>query len=392
MVGAVLSKTSNYGFNRIRFDMPGWHGLEHDNWTLADALLASIGSIPGSRGIWTNGTPYVVGDRVADPDGGGLYRCAVAHTSAVSGSFADDRAAHMTYWVLITQVPIWAGTWATATNYNAQDIVRHANAYYYCIAAHTSGTFSTDLAAGRWTLVLDLQPAFDAASAAAASASAASGSASAASTSATNAASSASAAASSATSASGSASAAAGSASTAGTQASNASSSASAAAGSASAASGSASAAAGSASTASTQATNAGNSATSASNSATAAGTSATNAANSAAAAATSAADAVKYVSQSESSARQAQARSNIGAPALPTASAGEGQFIVINAPAGNGVVLPAGGTWAYAVFGYAASGTNISNGTNAGVAAGGTTPVAGVVGTIWTGWAWRIA
>lgn len=261
MVGAVLSKTANYGFNRIRFDMPGWHGLEHDNWTLADALLASIGSIPGSRGIWTNGTPYVEGDRVADPDGGGLYRCAVAHTSAVSGSFADDRAAHTTYWTLITQVPVWVGTWLTGINYNPQDIVRQANAYYYCIASHTAGVFANDLAAGRWTLVFDLQDAYDQANAAAASALAAAGSASAASISASNANNSAISAANSASDANNSKNAAATSASNAGTSASNAASSATNASNSATAANNSKNAAAISESNAATSATNANNSA-----------------------------------------------------------------------------------------------------------------------------------
>lgn len=281
MVGAVLSKTTNYGFNRIRFDMPGWHGLEHDNWTLADALLSSIGSVPGSRGIWANGTAYAAGDRVADPDGGGLYRCAVAHTSATSGTFSADRAAHPSYWALITQVPVWVGTWTTATSYSTQDIVRYTNAYYYCVAAHTSGTFATDLAAGKWTLVFNLQDAYDQAAAAAASATAAAGSATAAAGSAT-------AAANSATAASGSASAAATSATNAATSATNSSTYATSSSGSAVAADNSRIAAASSATAAATSATNASTSATNASNSATAASNSATAAAASATAAANS--------------------------------------------------------------------------------------------------------
>lgn len=46
----------------------------------------------------------------------------------------------------------WSGAWATATAYAPSDIVRNAGSSYVCLFAHTSGDFSTDLAAGRWEL------------------------------------------------------------------------------------------------------------------------------------------------------------------------------------------------------------------------------------------------
>jgi hypothetical protein len=57
-------------------------------------------------------------------------------------------------------------TWATATAYRARDAVWRAAddaRLYRCVTAHTGGTFATDLAAGYWTLVVDLQAAQDAA-------------------------------------------------------------------------------------------------------------------------------------------------------------------------------------------------------------------------------------
>ena len=42
------------------------------------------------------------------------------------------------------------GAWVTATAYNLRDIVTKDNATYICAVAHTSGTFSTDLAAVKW--------------------------------------------------------------------------------------------------------------------------------------------------------------------------------------------------------------------------------------------------
>lgn len=60
-------------------------------------------------------------------------------------------------------------TWATATVYRVRDGVWRAAddaRVYRCVVNHTSGTFATDLAAGYWTLVVDLKTAQDAADAA----------------------------------------------------------------------------------------------------------------------------------------------------------------------------------------------------------------------------------
>ena len=42
------------------------------------------------------------------------------------------------------------GTWATATSYAVGVMVLYGSMSYYCTTAHTSGTFSTDLAGGKW--------------------------------------------------------------------------------------------------------------------------------------------------------------------------------------------------------------------------------------------------
>lgn len=46
--------------------------------------------------------------------------------------------------------------WETATAYVVRDGVYQGNNVYRCLVAHTSDTFSTDLAADKWVLVLDL--------------------------------------------------------------------------------------------------------------------------------------------------------------------------------------------------------------------------------------------
>ena len=45
------------------------------------------------------------------------------------------------------------GNWLTATVYAVNDLVTQSNNLYVCIVAHTSGTFASDLAAGKWQLI-----------------------------------------------------------------------------------------------------------------------------------------------------------------------------------------------------------------------------------------------
>lgn len=52
-----------------------------------------------------------------------------------------------------------AVVWTTATAYAADDLVFHNNGIYECATAHTSGTFATDLAAGKWTAIIDYSSA-----------------------------------------------------------------------------------------------------------------------------------------------------------------------------------------------------------------------------------------
>ena len=42
------------------------------------------------------------------------------------------------------------GAWVTATSYAVCDLVRESEVLYFALSAHTSGTFATDLAAGKW--------------------------------------------------------------------------------------------------------------------------------------------------------------------------------------------------------------------------------------------------
>lgn len=45
------------------------------------------------------------------------------------------------------------GAWVTATSYALKDVVTRTGSTYICATAHTAGTFSTDLAAGKWIII-----------------------------------------------------------------------------------------------------------------------------------------------------------------------------------------------------------------------------------------------
>ena len=71
------------------------------------------------------------------------------------------------------QSGVWRGAWATATAYKRFDqvaLVSRGNNVYVCLTDHTSDVFATDLAAGRWQLVIDVRTVSRRARAAASSA------------------------------------------------------------------------------------------------------------------------------------------------------------------------------------------------------------------------------
>lgn len=75
----------------------------------------------------------------------------------------------------------------------------------------------------------------------------------------------------------------------------------------------------------------------------------------------------------------------------FPVTGAGLGEWVLISTSSGAAGVLPAGGTWAYFLLRMNSPSGTINN-FFASVAAGGSTVSAGVAGTIYIGFAWRIA
>jgi hypothetical protein len=52
----------------------------------------------------------------------------------------------------------WNGAWVTGTPYSLYDTVEKDGSGYVCVEAHTSGTWATDLSAGKWELFVEQGP------------------------------------------------------------------------------------------------------------------------------------------------------------------------------------------------------------------------------------------
>lgn len=169
-IGALKRQTKNFLFNIINFNFARWHGYEHENWDLLDAILSVYVTSGGLKGIWKNSTSYAISDRVIDSEDSSLWLNLVSHTSAATPTtFAADRAANPTYWRSITYDPENRGVWAgPGTVYGVNDFVVSGNKYAIAIDDHVSGaTFAGD--AAHWMVLIDLSavvPALEAADAA----------------------------------------------------------------------------------------------------------------------------------------------------------------------------------------------------------------------------------
>jgi len=114
------------------------------------------GLLSGGSVGWTNATAFTAGITAVDTVSGTFWICLISHTSAVGGTFADDRTANPTYWGSSSVAPENRGAWTTATAYVNTDYVTNASGFYCCLVTHTSGVFADDLAAGYWTVLIDL--------------------------------------------------------------------------------------------------------------------------------------------------------------------------------------------------------------------------------------------
>jgi hypothetical protein len=127
-------------------------------WIKSGGVWTFLGVYTGISflGAWNSATAYGINHVVTL--GGSSYICILANT--------NQTPPNATYWSVLSSIgnagptgpvpltPIAA--WLTATNYVTgppASFVSQAGSSYSCLVAHTSGTFATDLAAGKWGVV-----------------------------------------------------------------------------------------------------------------------------------------------------------------------------------------------------------------------------------------------
>jgi hypothetical protein len=159
MSGAVDSYTKNFNLKKVNFNWVTWHDLEHENWDVIDALLYNVAAISNIQGVWENDVTVIVGDRYIDDTSGQIWEVQVAHTTAASGTFAADRTANPTYWLVIEPLtPVSKGTWALSTPYTKNDYVQIEGVVAIAIDTHvsrSSGTIDDDIA--HWNYLIDIR-------------------------------------------------------------------------------------------------------------------------------------------------------------------------------------------------------------------------------------------
>lgn len=152
-----MSTTTNYALEKPNFNLRGWHDDINNNFDIIDAALSSFGGTTGIVGIWQNSIAYTVGQRVVDDTDSTVWQCAVANTSASSGTFSADRTANPTYWTEVTSSIVNRGAWTTATLYNAGEFVSDSNRFGIVVGTYTSGaSYNADVSNGDIDTLLDL--------------------------------------------------------------------------------------------------------------------------------------------------------------------------------------------------------------------------------------------
>lgn len=149
--------TQNYGFRKPAFNQRTWADEVNYNFDLLDAIIYDELQTT-LVGDWDNSTAYSVGQRAVETDGT-IYVCQVAHTSAASGTFEDDRTDNPTYWSLMTDVISPRGAWANSTTYYKNDLAYQTSegVAAICTATHesnSSGDIRDD--SGNWAFLIDL--------------------------------------------------------------------------------------------------------------------------------------------------------------------------------------------------------------------------------------------
>jgi hypothetical protein len=150
--------TKNFGLALPDFRQGPWHNLINDDFTTLDTLLFTALSA-ANVAVWVHAHDYHIGDNALDDTDATIWLCVIAHKSAASGTFAEDRAAHPTYWTRLLTGFAPRGEWVQSTNYFPYDLAYDSarGIMALCQVRHTStstGSIIDDKV--NWVFLLDM--------------------------------------------------------------------------------------------------------------------------------------------------------------------------------------------------------------------------------------------
>ena len=155
--------TKNFRLNLPDFRMGPWHDLVNDDFIKIDEVLLSV--IQGTDTTsWDNNTEYTAGTTAIDMTDYSFWVCSVTHTSAgVPTTFAQDRAAHPTYWNRVVVGISPRGDWHNSTLYLVNDMVSDSieGVIALCKTEHTSSAIPATIRDDEiyWTFIADTEGA-----------------------------------------------------------------------------------------------------------------------------------------------------------------------------------------------------------------------------------------
>lgn len=158
MTGTIKRTTDNYSLRIPYFDAPGWGSAMERNFDTLDAVLFTASGLTNVKGVWDNGTAYLVGQRVVDASDNTIYLCLVNHTSAATGTFEDDRIANPTYWRQIVNSFTNGGEWQPSTLYTLNTFLEDAGRFGVVVVdVYTSGaSYDADVAGNKIVTLIDI--------------------------------------------------------------------------------------------------------------------------------------------------------------------------------------------------------------------------------------------
>lgn len=151
-----MTTTPNMGLSIVDFDDTPWHDEVNGNFELIDSIFNAAVGVAGISGAWENSLAVTEGEKYVDTDIGSIWQVAIAHTTAATGTFEEDRDDNPTYWTPVSGALNARGEWMAGVVYGAGDLAYTEAEALYCVCAvtHTSTTSQrADIA--NWVILVD---------------------------------------------------------------------------------------------------------------------------------------------------------------------------------------------------------------------------------------------